>query len=142
MHEGHPSSIGLLTLVLLVLEFLAAMWIKGIIFTAVLFGLMSAAFAVASLVLYLLSSTDLRSGASRRLGPVQYLLLIALVSSASIALLAGIFSLPLLFNGGFRKARPEWRIPAMLGSIPTSQKASIQSDPRLYRDRAVQLPFG
>lgn len=109
---------GTLTVIVLVLELMLALWIRGIVFTAGLFSLMSAFFGTATLASYVLNRRAAKRGAERsseRRAAVGAVLLIALVSSACIALLAGIFALPLLFNGGWRETRPEWRIPAVLG---------------------------
>lgn len=128
------GSLGLLTVVVLVLEFLVAMWIRGIVFTAALFGFLSAIFALATLLFHLVSRTvPDQGGVDSRRGALAYLLLIALVSSACIAVLAGIFSLPLLFNGGWQEAHPEWRIPSILGSRPTNEAPilALQKHPRI-----------
>jgi hypothetical protein len=111
------GAISILVVILLVFEFLAAMWIRGIVFSAALFGLMSLLFGMAILAIYLVdrgfSRFSLRS--SRRLGAVRSFLWIALVSSSCIALLALIFSMPLLFNGANRGSHPQWRVPSILG---------------------------
>jgi hypothetical protein len=90
----------ILVVTILIVEFLVAMWVRGIMFSAVLFGSMSAIFGLATI---LFSFVNRRAGAraepaSPRRPALASVLLVALVSSACIALLAGIFSLPLLFN--------------------------------------------
>jgi hypothetical protein len=107
------------TMVLLVLEFIAALWIQGIIFAAVLFGLMSLALAIAIGAVYVFSLRTASRRAASRYATARSLLLIALVSSASLALLAGLFALPLLFNGSRRSLRPEWKVPSVLGACKT-----------------------
>ena len=104
------------TMMLLVLEFFAALWIQGIIFAAALFGLMSLALAIATGGVYVLSRS---ANSASRYATARSLLLIALVSSASLALLAGLFALPLLFNGSRHPLRPEWRVPSILGVYKT-----------------------
>ena len=113
----------ILIVIVLVLELVAAMSIRGIVFSAALFSLMSVIFGIATFASYVLNRRAAKRGESnnRRRTAVGYLLLIALVSSACIALLAGIFSLPLLFNGGSREVRPQWRMPAVLGFSRTNE---------------------
>ncbi len=95
-----------------------AMWIRGIPFTAALFALMTLAFAIVSGAVYLLGRrADRGSRASRpHYATMRSALMIGLISSASMAVLAGIFALPLLFNGGWQSLHREWRPPAILGS--------------------------
>jgi hypothetical protein len=115
--------LGLLTVIILILEFMAALWIRGVIFTAALFGGMSLLFGVGVFAVYVLNYRAVRRGAEVNAGRREVLgaiCLVGLVSSACIALIAGIFSIPLLSNGGFRQPRPVWRIPAILGENFTS----------------------
>jgi len=113
----------ILIIIVLVLELVAAISIRGIVFSAALFSLMSVIFGIATFVSYVLNRRAAKRAESntRRRTAVGYLLLIALVSSACIALLAGIFSLPLLFHGGSRELHPQWRMPADPGSSRTDQ---------------------
>lgn len=124
------------TMVLLVLEFIAALWIQGIVFAAALFGLMSLASAIAIGAVHVFS---LRTAASRRAASryatAKSLLLIVLVSSVSLALLAGFFALPLLFNGNRRSLRPEWRVPSVLGASKTHD-ATPPAQSAVFRELA------
>jgi hypothetical protein len=115
--DGALASLGILTVVILVLEFLAALWIQGILFTAVLFGLMSVAFSCVIAVLYLLKrhAVSRVRFASPRWTVAASIIEIALFSALCIALLAGIFSLPLLFHGGKRQLQ-RWQFPTVLGA--------------------------
>ena len=129
-NQGQPrdddlvSLTSIFVLIILVIEFLAAMWIRGILFTAVLFSSMSAILGLATLPIYLLNrrSSKRLEPTSRRRAAAVSVLFIALVSSACIAMLSGIFSLPLLFNGETREPR-QWRVPSVLG---LSQKVRIK----------------
>jgi hypothetical protein len=103
--------------VLLVLEFLAAMWIRGIVFAAGLFGLMSLLLGLAVAVFHVLS---LKAGQRAHARSAIYataesVFLIAFVSSACMAVLAGIFALPVIFNTGWHPMQPRWRVPSILG---------------------------
>ena len=40
------------------------------------------------------------------------------------SLLAGLFALPLLFNGSQRSLRPEWKVPSVLGASKTRDATS------------------
>ncbi len=116
--DENSGMLATFTAAVLVLEFLAALWIQGIIFAAALFGLMSLALAIATSAVYILTRKAVcgEGSSARRYATARSVLLIALVSSASMALLAGIFALPLLINGSKRPLRLEWRIPSVLGS--------------------------
>lgn len=124
--EG-AGSLGLFTVIVLVLEFMTALWARGVVFTAVLFGLMSVIFAAATLASYFLARRAVRREQliTRTQSAVRALFLIGLVSSACIALLAGIFSLPLLFNAGWGDFHPEWRIPAVSGFSGTAENGRL-----------------
>ncbi len=120
--QRHPSGndsssvLGVYTAIILTVEFMLAMWIRGIPYTAALFALMTLAFGIVSGGVFIVARK-----ASRKRGATQYsttknVLVIGLVASACMALLAGIFALPLLFNGASISQHFEWRTPAISGS--------------------------
>ncbi len=110
---------GVFTAIILTVEFMMAMWIRGIPFTAALFGLMTLGFGTVTGAVYVLARRTSRSKSGEtRYATAKGVLMIGLVSSACMALLAGIFALPLLFNGGWR-SQHLWRAPATLGSSDT-----------------------
>lgn len=108
--------LGVFTAIILTIEFMIAMWIQGIPFTAALFGLMTLGFGTVTGAVYLVAGRTAGSeGRQARYATAKGVLVIGLISSACMALLAGIFALPLLFNGGWR-SQHLWRAPATLGS--------------------------
>jgi hypothetical protein len=131
----------ILVVTVLVFEFLVAMWIRGIMFSAVLFGSMSAIFGLTTLLIYSLNrrGSERLEPTSRRRAALASVLLIALVSSACIALLAGIFSLPLLFNGRTREPR-QWRVPSVLGLSRPSPSVTIHFPTALASWNAERMP--
>jgi len=125
------------TMTLLVLEFFAALWIQGIIFAAALFGLMSLVLAIATGGVYVISRS---ANSASRYATARSLLLIALVSSASMALLAGLFALPLLFNGSRHPLRPAWRVPSILGARKTHDAIACAQS-ALFREPGARAKF-
>ncbi len=137
--EPSSGAIGVLVVVILVLEFLVAVTVRGIEFTAVLFAIMSAFFAMAELVTYVVARASVRSAEASEMpyASAGTVLLIALVSSMCIAVLAGIFALPLLFNGGQGAPGSSWRPPSILGTLRTGSPVALTQSAERRGDQLV-----